>query len=352
MNRNTTLLTLLVAATPFLGACDQSSVGPQALDPVDVPVVMDAELEISINSELTAAAVEDVQIALGPQRGPGPRARIQSATDHFSNARRRYAAGDPAGARAAGKQAREALSEAVILGLGASEVGLMIAEVEATVATLSINPASYSEPSALSATLSGLVDAAKADQQRGRDKDAGAKMVRARQHTDRARRDSAREHDGAGDVLKRDVIARLQVAQGAAAINLAWGLIGSSPNELQARLMGTASELQRKAEVALAEGHLGRAASLAHTAEVKSLQAVIGSDVVADDLVTTVAGLAEGLLAEATAVVGSGASAIDLAILQIANRLFEGGLEQLAAGKLRGLALLWSSATISTVLIG
>jgi hypothetical protein len=110
--------------------------------------------------------------------------------------------------------------------------------------------------------------------------------------------------------------------------------------------------LQRKAQIAFEEGFKGRAASLAHNAEIKALQAVVVPDGVSDRDIHTVTEAATALLAEATAAVEAGESAVDLALINLATRLYNGGLEKLEAGNVRGLVLLWHSATTSAVIIG
>lgn len=342
-------LALLLALAPIVAACDTAPTAPDALIPIeDATIPMDPELEISTDSELTALAVQGVEIALG-NAAAGPRARIAAAREHFATARRRYQAGDQNGARTAGRQARQALSDAVLEGVGAAEVDLMIEEVDGVVATLSINSVGYDDAAGLSATLKALSDSAKTDRANGRDREAGEKAVRARQHRDRARK-GPRDHGGSDGLLTRDVLARLQVAQGAEAEQLANSLI-TAPTVEQLRLLDTASELLDQAHAALAANELGRAASLAHQAEIKFLKAVIGTDLGHSDAQTILA-LSEQLLAQAREVVGAGGSAVDQAILELSARLFTGGSAKLAAGNARGLVLLWHSATMSSVLIG
>lgn len=350
MHRIPRPLALLLALTPLVAACDTSPTSPEAAIPIEEPgAVMDPELEISTDAELTTLAVQGVEIALGTAAAAGPRARVAAAREHYATARRRYQAGDHGGARTAGRQARQALSDALVEGVGVAEVDLMIEEVDGVVATLSVDPVGYEDAAGLSATLKALSDSAKTDRANGRDREAGEKAVRARQHTDRARK-GPRDHHGPNDLLTRDVLARLQVAQGAEAEELAHSLV-PTPTEVQHRLLETASELLDQAHAALAANELARAASLAHQAEVKFLKAVIGSDLGHVDAQTILA-LSERLLAQAREVMAAGGSAVDLAILELSARFFAGGSEKLAAGNARGLILLWHSATMSSVLIG
>ncbi len=362
--RLATLFLALLGASMI--ACDDSSTGPDLFDDLEqAPLAMDADLAISVDSELAASALATARGALGPNRPATVRARLAAAEDHFDNARRRWAANDDEGARREGRNARTAIADAMLEGWGSGIVDVMIEETDAQVATMEETETGYADAS-LSATLSSLVAQARTARDTGSYQDAGERMVAARQHTDRAARDHDRDrhrdrdtdrardrdHDGARDGLTHGDLARLQVAQGAAAIRLAWGLIGGSPTEAQARLMETAEELQARAETALQEGNLSTAASLAHSAEIKALVAVVAADGLSHSDVQSVAALAGQLLEEARTVVAAGGSAVDKAILKIAVRLYEKGSAKLAAGNVRsGMTLLWHSATMSAVLI-
>ena len=350
-NRFTTLV--LAVGAPIFTACDDSTTGLGPADDLDeTTLTMDAELEISVDAGLAATALTTAEAVLGQARTPSVRARLLQAEDHFRNARRRWAAGDAPGARDRGRRAREAISDALLEGRGTRSVDNMIYEAEALIATLAVPGATYTDAADLASTLSGLVDQAREARDAGSDRVAGERMVAARQHTDRASRDRARDSDRRHDVLTPDILARLQVAQGSQAIQLAWGLIGGSPSEAQLRLMETAAELQSRAEAALAAGELGSAAALAYSAEIKALLAVVAADGVSHAGIQSVAEVSAQLLAEARAVVAAGGSAVDKAILKIAVRLYEQGAAQLAAGDARGVVLLWHSATMSAVLIG
>ena len=349
MHRYTKLFTLMLAVSPLLAACDQTTTGPEVFG---TPVTMSADLEISVNPEYSAAAIESAEIALGSNYGTSSQALVQSAEHHFAAARSHFAAGDSEGALLSGQEAREDLAEALIAGLGVGEIDVMIDEAEGVVTTLAVDASSYADPGSLSATLAGLVEGAKADKKKGRVNDAGEKMVRARQLVDRARRGWMRLVDRPNDVLTRDVLARIQVAQGGKAIGLAERLIGDAPNDLQIRLLARASELQRKALAAFEEGYKGRAVTLAHSAEIKALQGVVITDGVGERDVNTIKDAATALLDEATAAVEAGESAVDVALLELATRLYNAGLDKLEEGNVRGLVLLWHSATMSAVIIG
>lgn len=352
MHRYTKLFTLMLAASPLLAACDQTSTAPDAEVDFETPGALSADLEISVNPEYSTAAIENTEIALGSEYGPTSQAFVQSAQQHFATAQARFAAGDSEGALVSGQEAREDLAEALIAGLGVDEVDVMIDEAEGVVTTLAVDASSYADPGSLAVTLAGLVDGAKADKQNGRVNDAGEKMVRARQLVDHARKRLMRLVDRPNDVLTRDVLVRLQVAQGGKAIGLAERLIGDAPNDRQLRLLARASELQRKAMVAFEKGYKGRAFSLAHRAEIKALQAVVITDGVNERDINTVKDAATALLEEATAVVEAGESAVDLALLKLATRLYNAGIDKLEEGNVRGLVLLWHSATMSAVIIG
>jgi hypothetical protein len=354
MHTKTRFTTVILAAlVPILGACGDSTTGPDTVGDSGQTLGLEPELAIAVDPGLAATAVTTAEAAVGPAQTPTVRARLSLAEDHFAEARRRWAAGDHDGARTEGRLAREAIADALLEGRPTGLVDQMIEETRALVATLTADHAGYTDTGDLSSMLSALVDQAQTARDAGSDRAATERMVAARQHTDRAARDWHRDSDRRHDGLRREALARLQVAQGAHAIRLAWGLIGDAPTEAQARLMATAQELQRHAEAALAQGHLGRAAYLAHNAEIKSLVAVVvSSDRLSHDGVKSVAALSARLLEEARAVVAAGQSAVDLAILKIAARLFEHGMTQLEAGNPRGVVLLWHSATMSAVLIG
>lgn len=353
---DTTRLGMLVAliAAPMLAACGDSATGPdpaQGLTPV--PPSLDAELAISVDEDLAGTALATAEAELGTVPSPAAEERLDEARDQFSEARRLWAAGDDTGARDRGRRARWALSQALVEGRGPVPLADLFEEIEALITTLGASDEGYAGAATLGTRLASLVHDARQAEAAGRELEAAERIVAARLHADRAARDWHRDSDRRNDVLGARGWVRLQVAQGASAIRLAWGLVGDAPTEAQARLLQAAEALQSRAQTALATGHPGAAASLAHHAEIKALIAVV---VTADGLthegVHAVAALAAQLLEEARAVVASGGSAVDLAILKIAVRLYEQGTARLEAGNPRGVVLLWHSATMSAVLIG
>lgn len=356
MNTTTRWATLVALTTgPLLAACDDGSTGP--VEPLTTAAVtLDAELAVAIDDGLAETALASAEATLGRTGSLSVEARLREARDQFSHARRRWAASDPDGAREHGRRARRAIADALVEGRGAAIVGSMIEETRALMTTLSVSDVGYADAPELGATLASLVAAARQALNVGSHREAAERMVAARQHTDRAardwHRDSDRRRDRPHDDLRPEAWARLQVAQGAQAIRLAWGVIGGSPTEAQARLMEAAAELQRRAEAALAAGRLGAAAALAHGAEIKALVAVVASDGLGHAGVESVASLATHLLAEAREAVASGGSAVDLAIFKVAVHLYEEGEARLRAGNPRGVVLLWHSATMAAVLIG
>ena len=68
---------------------------------------------LSVDAGLAATAVTTAEAVLGQARTPSVRARLLQAEDHFRQARHRWAAGDAPGARSRGRQAREAISDAL-----------------------------------------------------------------------------------------------------------------------------------------------------------------------------------------------------------------------------------------------
>ncbi|MEZ4423747.1 MAG: hypothetical protein R3E98_10070 [Gemmatimonadota bacterium] len=343
-------IALLLGALAFT-ACDRTPLDP-GLDAFDAPpdVALDTELVLATEPALAEVTLASAEAQLRRVQGAQVRARLRAAREHFEQARRRWNAGNADDARREGRRAREAVADALLLGLGRGSVEAMIDDVEALFLQVAVEGSGYDDPPALAATLAPLVNQARAAVAQGADRDAGEAMVRARQHVHRAGRRADGMARRAHDLFERTDRARVQVAMGSEAIALAERLI-PTPTDTQTRLLDTARELQRLAEAALGQGEWGRAATLAREAEVTALRAVLDVDGVGHDEAQQIADLAEALLAEARSTVGADASALDRALLELAGRLFAAGTETLAQGQPRGLVLLWSSAAASSVLL-
>ena len=351
-NRRIAALTLVVAA--LVSACDWSPAEPEFLLEQPVVEALDDETALAVDPALAESALQSAEARVQPVSSANVRARLAAARGHFAEARRRYQEGRAQEARREGRRAREAIADALVTGLGPNALDGMIEEVEATIATLSVDGSGVDQPAQLIATLNRLVEGAKTDRARGRDREAAEKVVRGRQHTDRhihRKHDGPRDGHGPDHRFGRDEWARVRVAMGQESLELASRLIGSAPSDLQELLLASASELQRAAEAALAAGELARAVGLSKEAEVTALRAVVGRDGVGHVDIQSIQAAASQLLEEARVAVAAGASAIDVALLELAARFYEKGVAQVAEGKIRGLALIWHSANVSGVIL-
>ena len=145
--------------------------------------------------------------------------------------------------------------------------------------------------------------------------------------------------------------ARLSVALGASALELAVQTIGAEPTAVQRALLHRAAELERRARRALAAGayriafHLGR-----HVVEVTMVAVLDAERPDAADL-EAIADLAARVIAAAEAAVGDTPTDPQARILQQAKAWQARGLELAETAPLRSVALLWRAAVTAHLLV-
>ena len=201
-------------------------------------------------------------------------------------------------------------------------------------------------------SLGQLPDGAMPD---GRPDRARTDSIQRRDLTDRVRPNDRRPDDRRPDDRRpvRDRRAKLAVALGAEAVALAERLLeGIDPSPEQLRHLEHARQLQRRAEAALDEGRNAAAVELAEAAQIAALKAVVLPDGVSEQEARAIHDLAADLLERARRAVAADPSEVKRHLLGLAERLFEKGSNQIAAGSMRGVVALWKSAALSSFLIG
>jgi len=170
-------------------------------------------------------------------------------------------------------------------------------------------------------------------------------LRRAGDSGDVRRRDDKRPH--------RDVRAELAVSMAGESVAMAKRLLeGSDPSPEQLRHLDHAHELLRRAEAVLDEGREAAAIELARAAQVAALKAVVLPRGVSEEEARKIHALAAELLEQARSTVSSDPSDVRAHLLRLAERLFERGERKLANGVVRGVVDLWTSASLSSLLIG
>ena len=154
---------------------------------------------------------------------------------------------------------------------------------------------------------------------------------------------------------ERATRAELMVELGAEAVALAERLLAEhGADEQQKRFLEQARDFQRKAVAALGEGQEARAVELAQAASQHALKAVVLPGGVTDEEARMIRDTAEDLLRRARAAVAADPTDAKRHLLAVAEQLFRAGSEQLAAprGNERGVATLWTAATLAAWLAG
>lgn len=343
MNRSALLA--LVAAFG-LAACSDNPTGPVN----GAGSIADAELEIAADGDLAESALQEAEISLSlASTTPPPEVQdlIDQARAKWKEAREAFAAGDEDLARQLADEARRLLAEAMITARGEEVIDAMMARVDNIIERLAEPAEQYDRPAELKAMLETCADEAQAlidsDDLIG----AGAQLIYCLQLTDRAR---LRHRDMVRDGLNH---ARLAVARGHEAVELATRMIGDSPTQTQADLLLAAEALQRTAEAALGQGSPRRAAALAHRAEWTALAAVVDIDGVSLEEAQAILDADEALIAQAEAAIGPNPPPAQAAILQLAIRLHDAGVRKMTSSDRgrRGVGLLWHSAVTAAILV-
>ncbi len=335
---------LALAAVVALAACDASDpVGPDVDEGV---LTAESQMVLAVLGDADAVeagiAVAESPVAerldAGRAGAASARSTLDLARSGFDEARSALARGDLDEAVTRATDARRSLaraldeSPAVRGSIGAVE------RAEALPGEVTADPESYVDPGSLAIELSDLAERARGRMASGDRVGAVSDAILAEQLHELRRRDRP----------DRDRVD-LAIALAGTAIELATRLLPDDPEPEQLRFLRVA-ERHLRAAVALAEaGQTGRAVHQAELAVWNALKAVVLPGGVSEEEQRMILDLAETLFAEARATEPEGVKAT---LLGISLRLLEHGTAQLEAGNVRGVAALWSSAVISTWIIG
>jgi hypothetical protein len=323
-------------------ACDESApTGPDvdeaalsAEDMIVLAVLADAdavEAGVSLAEIPLVVTEEDRSVA-------GARSGLDRARDLFQDARTALASGDTGRALSRAREARNSLADALERSGGPRAMIGVVERAEALAADVTADPESYVGSADLAVALAGLASASRTQLQNGDRMGAVSRAVLAEQLRQERRRDRP----------DRDRVD-LALALGRTAIDLAVRLLPEDPEPEQLRFIRVAERHLRAARSLAEAGYDGRAVQQAELAVWNSLKAVVLPGGVTEEEQRLILDLAETLFAEARATAPEGVKAT---LLEISRRLLEHGRAQLEAGNVRGISALWSSAVISSWILG
>jgi len=341
--RTATIVTVLLLG---LAGCSETPSAPDFQ--ADGQLTEDAELEIAADETLSEVLVEDAETGMEDPSDPEVADLLAGARERFRAARLARRDGNAAEARRLAKEARTRLARALIADRGEEALAELRERLEVFLAGLDGELEDLEEPRGLRERLAALSGRAGRFADRGQREAAAERFLFALQRADLSR---ARRHDRETD---RFAFARLQVARAGEAVDLARRLLeeaATGPTETQRQLLAKAERLAEVASAALQRDALRRAAVYARHAEWVALVAVVDLDGVTREEAREIRKVARALLERAREAVGGGDTPSRQRLLRLAVRLFEAGTDRLEDGEKRGVALLWRSATTSSVLL-
>jgi hypothetical protein len=361
-----TLLDLRVLALGALiatAACDDAATDPtfDDLDAQDALELAVLEDEGSFDAALTfVGVVGETQVDLGRPDAEARGFRLQAAA-LFAEARRAHLAGEGRRAIDTARAARRLVARALIASGGLPAVEDLLERLEDAGVTL--DDAVVDDPDALRAELEAILDEARTALAAGDSVEAVAWAILGEQRL-RLRRG---HHFRAFDIGQDR--ARFEVAVAAASVRLAERLIeaGEVPDavadvqptdaamadvpERRTRWLGLAKRWLSRAEEALANGHFARAVHASGHAQWSALKAVVLPGGITREEIRLLVRVSETLLEEARSAVGDDPGEVQARVLNRAEELRALGVRMIEAGRVRGIAPLWRSASMSAWLV-
>jgi HEPN domain-containing protein len=315
--------------------------------------VLSDQASFDIASDLTTLT-NDVAMARGHGGTIQARGLNAEARGAFAEARAAWLAGDHQRALELSDIARRLVARSLIATGGVPAVEDLIERLEAILLTMDDDV--VDDTTALQSELETIIAEAQALLDAGDSVGAAAQAILGEQ---RARfRRGKRDHRGDIDEDR----AQLAVDLATTALSLAEGLIDEQvlPTDLavsdvadrQNRWLATAAKMLEKAEAALANGRFARAVHFAQHAQWSALKAVILPGGILEEEVRAMVDLATDLLVDAEAALGNAPSMLELRLFEHAGDLLEKGISGLEEGHKRGVAPVWRSAVISSLIIG
>ncbi len=343
MRRINRITAMGLPALLVLGACE-SNTEPE-LGGLDDNLSIEAmtEVQSSVDDELNGALIEDLRYALESE-GVSSVALVADAETAFAAAASAYASGDATTAHAKADEARMALGQAWMDGLG--DVGLeeLFERAYHLRESLALGNDCVRNVDRVLRVIDRLIDQAEKAAEAGNKRRAAAYLILVGQVVDRACVDVDVDRDNFAG------LARFAIARANNAVSLAARLLPDDATNTQLRLLNRAEHLTEWAERAQSNHRFRRAFALARRAEITALRAVIDVDGVQDEEVRLILEVAETLLEEASGI--EDPTEIQQRLINMATGLFQAGVERLEAGHIRGILAVWRSAVVSMVVLG
>jgi len=344
--------------TPLLGlfalvACEEGGTGPALRD-----LSLDEQAELSVLEDQgsydvaveVAGVANEVAGVHGHTSVDEARAFNDEARATFAQARSAWLSGDHTEALRLSRLARRLVARSLVATGGVPAVEDLIERLEG--ALLTTDEELVDDVEELREELEQIIAEAISLLESGDSVGAAARAILGEQRL-RHRRG---RHDRPFRIGQDR--ARLEVALAGASLELAKRLIDSDPagdpelHDRRNRWLDHAERMLSMAERALDQGFFGRAVHFARHAQWSALKAVILPGGITVEEARRMIEVAETLLGEAEASLGDAPTELERRILDRAADLLAIGVRRLDAGRRRGVAALWRSATLSSWLIG
>ncbi|MBT8397554.1 MAG: hypothetical protein HKO65_13605 [Gemmatimonadetes bacterium] len=334
----------------LLSACQDD--GPTAPSLTELALEDQIALELLADPATSETALElaGVQTSAAQRRGwawgSNNQNRHTRARECFREAEAALAKGDQVRAMERAREGRALVAQDIAMAGGPNAIVGMVERLESLPVMVAADPDAFVTSGKLGLQIGKLAERAREALRAGDQTRAGSLGVLGEQ----AFRHNHRHQHQLGSPR-----AEIAVALGGEAIQLAERLLAEqavADSEGQ-ELLATAKEFLARAERALEAGEDARAVHLARLAEWWALKAVVLPGGITDEEARLILGVTETLLGEARSFIASlpEPTALQIALLTKAGRMFERGKANLENGVCRGLGALWQSAVISSFLI-
>lgn len=327
-------MSLWVILAAGLTACSDSVTEA----PITPATPNDVELQVAVDPGLAGAMLSEAETV----RDPLPedvRAKLEECRALFAGAREAFQAGQPERARQLARQGRRCVAEVILMAKGEAGIAHLFERVRELLQRLVDASDEFDRADELAARIETLLQQATIAAEGGDLVAAGERLLFALQLADHFR---MRHPDNGATAAA----ARFYLARAVAALSLAERCIGDAPTGSQLDLLRRTARLVEAARQAAESGANGRAVHLAARAEGVALIAVFDGE--PDEAeVDRVIEKTRTLIQEASeAELGSEQQRL----LELSVRLFERGLQEIQAGNIRGIALVWKAGVTASLL--
>ncbi len=354
----------VLSAALVVAACDEAGT-----DPLFDDLTAEEQLELSVledegafDAGLTFSdVVADADATMGREVDEEARTHRLDAATTFAEARRAHLARDYRRALELSRAARRLVARALVATGGEAAVEDLIERLEDALTTL--DDEVVDDPEATRAELEDIIAEARAALEAGDTLLAASWALLGEQRLRLRRGRHLRAFDIGEDR------ARFEVAVAGASVALAERLITdhevpddvtdvapsdgvtADVTERRNRWLALAKRWLARAETALSNGSYARAVHAAFHAQWSALKAVVLPGGITEAEVELLVDVSGTLLDEATAAVGDEPTELQQRALERAGELHALGLSMIEEGRVRGIAPLWRSASISAWLV-